>query len=337
MNAVLVDLASITDPAAYARAIAGLDPEAHVANLSAVTATAGRFAQKLMSCRMADGTYAPIAEGECIWAQFQRRSADQDATDTLVGYDSMSSEIAAGLQVAVDPNWRAGMALGYSQSVVKSDGTYRSDGDIFSLGGSMKYVDGPLLLGASVSGGWGDFDTSRAISFPAPDVISGSLETSYVSVMLRTAYLLEAGSFYAKPMVDLAMTRLMIDELRETGGNVLSVWADRTSENLYTVRPAIEFGTSLAMGNGFVIRPYVEVSGTFNLGDDIVLPLSFAGDPLNVQPLQMSGGMPDKTFGIAGGLDLLNIDNVNVSLRYDAQLGKEYLEQSGTIKMSIGF
>lgn len=337
MSAVLVDLASIQDVAAYEQALAGINPEAHIANLSAVIGAAGRFSQKLMSCRVAEGAYAPIAEDECIWAHFERRFTDQEASESLVGYDSIASEIAAGTQIAIDSNWRAGVAVGYSQTSLRGGDNYHSDGGVFSLGGSAKYVDGPLLLGASVSGGWGDFDTNRSVTVPAPDSISGSLETSYVSAMLRSAYLFEAGNIYVKPLVDVSVTHLKIDDLRETGANPLSVSSTGSSENIYTVRPAVEFGASLAMGSGFVVRPYLEVSGNFHFGSDMTLPLSFASDPSNVAPLDISGAMPDQTLGLAAGLDLLNIDNVSVSLRYDAQIADDFLEQTGRIKMSIGF
>lgn len=337
LNPFLVALGSLTDPAAFEAAVAALDPEKHLSDTTAFYDGAGRFTDKVMSCAVHSGPNAAIAEGQCNWARVTQRRIRQDETNETVGYDQNTSEFAGGMQVAIAPNWRLGGAVGFN-TTTSNNATYSSDGNSYSGGAVLKYTQGPWLFAGAVTVGHQETEGQRLINFPGSPLIAQSdSDASYVSGRFRAAYLIDRGQFYAKPMLDFDITQLHQDGFQETGAGAVSAIIEGYDETLYTIRPALQIGTTIGLGQTRIVRPFLEASVAFHPESDLILPVRFAGASASADPFQIKSSINETVFGIAGGLDMVSEDGVNFALRYDTEFNDDHVSHSGSFKMSIDF
>ncbi|MEO1281280.1 MAG: autotransporter domain-containing protein, partial [Pseudomonadota bacterium] len=338
LDPFVVALGRITDPAEFEAAVAALNPETHLSDTTAFYQGVGQFTDKVMSCAVHSGPNAAIAEGQCNWARVTQRRIRQDETNETVGYDQNTSEFAGGIQVAIAPNWRLGGAVGFNTTTTTNNSTYSSDGDTYSGGVVLKYTDGPWLLAGALTVGHQETEGRRQINFPGTPLTAFSdAESTYVGGRLRAAYLIDAGRFYAKPMLDLDITQLHNDGFQETGAGAVSAIADAFDETLYTIRPAIQLGTTIGLGQTRIVRPFLEASVAFHPETDLILPIRFAGASAAADPFQIKSSINETVFGIAGGLDMVAEDGVNFALRYDTEFDEDHVSHSGSFKMSIDF
>ena len=338
MNSYLVALGTMTDPDSFQAAVASINPEEHLSDLTGFYNGAGQFANKLLSCPVHSGPNAAIREGQCSWVRITQRRVRQETTTNAVGFDQNSSEAAGGLQTAIAPNWRLGGAFGFASTTTSNNVDYSSEGDSYSGGLVLKYTNGPLLFAAAVSGAYSEFEGTRQINFPGTPLTAVSdSDSMYVSGRLRAAYLLEGGRFYAKPLVDFDITHLSRDGFRETGAGVLSAVSEGVDETLYAIRPAIQIGANIGLGQARYVRAFLEGGVTFNPNSDLVMPFRLAGAPLDAAPFRITSNISDEVYGFAAGLEMVSPDDVNFSLRYDSEFSDDRTAHSGTFKLSIGF
>ena len=77
---------------------------------------------------------------------------------------------------------------------------------------------------ASITGGVGDVETRRNISFGSQNATAHSThDVRYVSGQARAAYLFTRGNWYVKPLVDVNVTYLDREDLTESGGGAASL------------------------------------------------------------------------------------------------------------------
>ncbi|MEQ8824311.1 MAG: hypothetical protein RIC14_08045 [Filomicrobium sp.] len=338
LNPFFVTLATLTDPEEYDAAVATLNPESHMSDVNSFYEGVSYFADKVLSCPVHSGPNAPIAEGQCYWARATQRRMTQDETDSTVGYEQNTSEFAAGLQVAIAPNWRLGGALGYSTTTSTNKETFSSSGDTFSGGAVLKYTDGPWLFAGALTVGYTETEGERQINFPGAFMTAYSeADSAYLSGRIRGAYQFGDARFFIKPLVDFEITQLRNNGFEETGAGALSAYSESFDETLYTIRPAIQIGGTIGLGARQSVRPFVEVGVSLHPEKELILPVRLAGAPDDVAAFEVKTSIDTAVVGIATGLEMTSEEGVNFSLRYDTEFDEDHIAHSGSFKMSIDF
>ncbi len=338
-TSVLSALVSLPDKPALAAALDQLSPEIYSYAKIETLFASEQFSSDLMSCRVADGDgYAVIREGQCIWARARARYLNLDATYENLGADSTVGSFSAGGQVAVAPSVRLGFALGYDDISLDSGTSARASGDRVNVGAVAKYERGPLLLAASLAGGWSDLDTSRQIAFGGfSGATSADTSIDYGLARLHAAYLIERASWYAKPLVDATVTRIEFDGVDETGGSGAALLVASGSGTIFSVSPAVEVGTEYRFSALSVVRPFLRGGVTWRDADSIDLTASFAALPASVGAFTIETALDDLLVDVAAGFDLINAAGAVLRIQYDGRFGDETAQNSASFKGSVPF
>jgi uncharacterized protein with beta-barrel porin domain len=236
-----------------------------------------------MTCPVRDGAAAFIKEGQCVWARLSGRQLDQDKTFETFGFDERSFEVAGGVQGVLGEVWQVGFAGAYEKSFLDTTTNASSDADRIHGGAVLKYNPGALLLaGASPVDGGGTTPSGRSPSPASWRWRNRSHEVGYVNGRLRAEYLLSAGTWYAKPMVDLDATHISLDGVREKGAGGVGLNV-RGSDEL-SASPALELGAQFGNPQGTLVRPYLRGGATFYDDPGFVVLASFEGSLSGVGP-----------------------------------------------------
>jgi len=210
-------------------------------------------------------------------------------------------------------------------------------GERLHLGGVVKYAPGPLLLAASVTGGWGWHDNSRHVSFGGfGATATSSSESSFVASRLTAAYLLSRGALYAKPQVELAATHLMRGSYRETGTGGIALAVGKVSDTVLSVSPSLELGVEQRSAGGFVTRAFVKGGATFRDTDTFVTTATFADAP-GAPAFAISSKVDRTVADVGAGVDLISAGGSALRLQYDGQFGDRTTQHSGGAKLQLRF
>jgi len=339
LDALLTAISVLPTEAAVANALDQLSPEIYLDTEIATLFSSLAFTNSLMTCPVRDGAAAFIKEGECVWARLSGRQFDQDATFQTLGFDERSFEVAGGVQGALGEVWRVGFAGAYEQSFLDTDQTFvSSDADRIHGGAVLKYNPGALLLAGAVSGGFGWYDTERPIAFPGFMALAQSEhEVGYLNGRLRAEYLLSAGTWYAKPMVDLDATHISLDGVSETGAGAVGLNVRGSDETVLSATPALEIGAQFGSPNGTLVRPYVRGGATVFDDPDFVLLASFEGAPGGVGPFRIATSTDDVLANVGAGVDVIGSEGASFRIYYEGRFGDLVEQHAGGIKASLPF
>lgn len=331
-------LLNVAGIGAYANALDQLSPEIY--NLSAIETlyASQQFASDMLSCRVAgeDG-YAAIHEGQCLWIRGRGRFLDLDRTASNIGADATTGSFSTGVQVALAPDWRLGLAAGYDNISLDTTSGASAEGDRANIGAMIKYNPGPLLLAAGITGGWGSFDTTRVMSFGGfSGITTADNDIDYISGRLHAAYLIEQGNWYLKPMVDAGVVDLDVDGFTERGGAGAALRVAGQSSTVYFISPAIELGTDMRFDDISVWRPFVRAGVTWQSDDSLPLTAGFAAAP-GTSPFTINSEIDDVLADIAAGVDIINVDGTVFRMQYDGRFGSNTTQSGVSIKGSVKF
>ena len=149
-------LVTIPDVQGLGQAYDELSPETYADNKIGEFYSGLRFANSLMSCKVPDGRYAFIKEGQCVWAQAGGGFLDLAGTSGSLGFQQSAARVAGGAEIMLRPNWFAGVALGYEHGYENTENALaKSQSNSAHFGGVIKYNPGPFLFAAAAYGGYG--------------------------------------------------------------------------------------------------------------------------------------------------------------------------------------
>ncbi|WP_187972758.1 autotransporter domain-containing protein [Aquibium microcysteis] len=332
----LLNLGSVEEGEA---ALNQLSPNIYVADQIAAVQDIDTFSDGMLSCRMAGGENAFAAEGECAWGRAVYSEYDLNAANgDLTGFNTRSTEIMGGVQMAVDGTpWRLGGSIGYRSSDRDGDGGASSKGDSFSAGAVVKYAPGPLLLAASLSASHGSYDTLRPIAFGNfTDLLSGETDVTTVSGRLRAAYTLQTGGFYLRPMVDLSATYVRTGAFTESGG-VASISSNGVDNTVLALLPAVEVGGQIELGGDMLLRPYLRGGVALYTGNDYSLTGVFNADGNAATPFTVGTTSEDVLWTVSAGVDILKGDMGTLQIFYEGAFGQDTTINAGGAKFSVNF
>jgi outer membrane autotransporter protein len=339
LEPLLTALANLPNVGTLADALDQLSPEIYLDQQIATLFSSANFTASLMTCPVRDGAAAYIKEGQCVWARLSGRDFDQDQTFQTLGFDETSFEVAGGLQSALGDVWRAGFAGAYEHGSLDTDQTFAtSEVDRAHAGAVLKYNPGALLLAAAVSGGWGWYDTERPIGFTGFSALpSSDNEIGYLNGRFRAEYLLSAGGWYAKPLVDFDATEISLEHVKESGAGGVGLNVRGNDQTVLSATPALELGAQFGGPAGTLVRPYIRGGATFFDDPDFVLLASFEGSPSGVGPFRIATTTDDVVGNVSAGFDVIGADGASFRLYYDGRFGDLVEEHAGGIKVTLPF
>ncbi|HIE71229.1 MAG TPA: autotransporter outer membrane beta-barrel domain-containing protein [Planctomycetes bacterium] len=308
------------------------------AQVSTLYASQG-FANNLLSCKVnGPGTASIIAEGQCLWAGASATFLSQDTTFNQLGFNETTGSFAAGVQVALDDNWRLGFGAGYQSTSVDTVTNATSEGNTGQVGVALKYNVGSALVAGTISGGRAWYDTTRPVAFTG---FSGTAESDstidFLNGGLRFAYVFGSPQLYFKPVLDAAVTRIDLGGFTETGGGAANLTVAGSKQTVYTIAPSLETGTEWWLGNGTLIRPFLRGGVTFYEGNDFALNAGFAGAPAGISPFTINTDTDD-VMGVVGvGIDMITAQETVLHVTYDGQFGETTSIQAVALKGSVRY
>ncbi len=307
----------------------------------AVTATSSslRFNQAMLSCRVRDGEYRFVAEGQCYWLRALGRQTTRDRTGETAGFDEDAGEVSLGAQMPVGGPWFIGAAMSQEWSSLESDAAAKSTGERTQFGAMLKAVVGNATASLGLTAGSGAYDSRRSLDPILPGVTaSGRQRVNFAGAHLRLGYAFDRGSWYVRPLVDVGATWAGLDAFQESGAGGAGLAVQSQNETYGTVQPAVEVGGEVAMANGVLVRPFAILGATrvFS-GDNPRITAQFQGAPVGVAPFTVNGEM-DRTFAdVTVGVDLLAKDGMDVRLVYAGQFASDTRTNAVAVKLSIPF
>ncbi len=321
IDALLNGIVTVPD---YLAAFDQLIPEVYLNTETAALFAAERFNDKLLSCPQAGPGYTAISQGQCMWLRYDGRWSDRDGTSENIGFEEDANGFSGGAQVAVAPEWTLGVAIAYENADLDTDTGASADSDRYMLGGVIKYQSGPTLLALVGSVGTSGTDVARSLDFGGFNATArSSFDVDHMGATFHAAYLMDRGTWYAKPFVDVNITHVDRESVQETGGGGANLNVSGSDETYFSVTPALELGATIDQGYGRAIRPYVRAGVTFYSDTDQSLLASFVGAPAGVGAFQTSSEFDDVYADLEAGVTLFNGQDSTVSAGYEGRFGDD--------------
>ncbi len=183
---------------------------------------------------LAASPYKKFNMGEqAVWFQGVGATADGDATQETMGYDTVSRGFVGGYEMALDQNHLVGVLASNFWSDVKMDNNAgKTEAKNYNLGlYGQKLIDETKLT-AVVSGGYGDYESERRINLGG---IAANPQSDYngwsASASLSASHLFTHNTIQIEPFAQLSYTHVWTEGYDETGGGAfnMSVSSDKFS------------------------------------------------------------------------------------------------------------
>lgn len=334
---VVTALSSLPDVPSLAAAYNALSPELYLKTQVAALFSSLSFADNLMSCRVRDGGYAIIREGQCIWAEASGRFLNQDQTRQSVGFDEDAWRFAAGAQFAIAAGTHINVAAGYENGSLTS-ASARADVDRAMAGIAVKHQTGPLMFSAALTGGYGWHDDKRTLAFDGFSAVArADHDVSFVAGRLRAAWLQQMGGWYVKPMADIDVTYIHASGVRETGGGGAALSLASRSDTIVSFSPALEIGSEIRAGGGLLLRPYARAGMTVFSDTEFAVTSQFLAAPAGVPGFSTLTEVDRVVADVSAGVDLLGTSGMTLRLGYDGRFGDTIREHSIGAKATFPF
>ena len=295
----------------------------------------------MLSCQTRGGQYAYTREGQCYWGKLAYRKLDRDATSDMTGVDEISVELMGGVQVALWDDVRLGFALGYEKSESTSKSTTQTlgetDGQRIQGGFVLKNQWGPVNAYLNLAGSFGRYDSERSVLLTGPtDIAKGEQDIASAMSRLRLSYLVDMGSVYLRPMVDLSATYINLGGYTETGSSA-NMAISETDTWMLSVAPSIELGGEFRTAGNTVVRPYVRAGATFLNTDELSVSANFANAPVGVTPFLITGKIEDVYADVEAGMHFLTDNGLNLRFTYDGRFAEHSQQHAGSVKVGVKY
>lgn len=287
---------------------------------------------RALSCGTAQGSLAPIREGECSWAS----AIGAIVRDSGVRGITRDAGLSFGGQRAISPNWRAGLSFGYEASNLRSR-DLQSQGHRLHLGGTLKYSHGGWLAAFGLTGAYAWSEASRVLALPTGTQRAESDRRALtIAGRARLAQLFEFGALHLMPLVDIDALYLRSAGYRERNAGAFNAQVRGSNTFMLDIQPALRLGADIAGAGGVVFRPYVEggVRFTTTSGSSAVRlhQSTLFADPVRIRHTR------DRVFATAGaGLAYFTGKGLEIRAGYTGAFSKTTQSHAGTLKFSLGF
>lgn len=317
------------------KAVERLDPEHFGTQVNDTSQATQAFISSVMSCPTHGQGPGFIQEGQCFWAKVGARQFNWNKTDRNAGGEEEAWSSSGGVQIALRDAWRLGFAGAYESAKLGTLNAASSDTDRVQGAVLIKNRWDTISLAATAFGGYGWADTQRVIGFGGLGTAESSHGQWFAGTQVRLSQLFERiGGVYAKPMIDLNVTRIETEAFTETGAGAANLSVEGEVHAIYSASPALELGMQIRSG-ALTFRPYARVGATFFAGAAYDTTASFVSAPGSV--FTVESVFDTRYVDIAAGVDVLSASGVDVKLTYDGRFSENSEMHSGGVKASLPF
>jgi len=298
------------------------------------------FSNAMLSCRVRDGEYRFVREGDCGWMRVTKGTVNQDRTSDNLGFHEDAIYLAGGFQRAIGDNWHAGLGIAYQDGDIDVDGLSHTTGDQVQVGAVLKGRTGPTTYSAAATIGKGWYDTNRYVNIPAPGVVAVSNQNvGLAGARFRVAREWPLGKdAYVRPMIDAAVTYARFAGFNEAGAGGANLLVEGRSETWFSVAPAVEVGGEIELADRTLVRPSLKLGITqFVSGTDPSITASFAGAPAAVAPYTVNGEFDRTYLDVDAGVDVLSVNGAVLRVGYLGRFSSNVSANGATLKFSLPF
>jgi hypothetical protein len=322
MSDLFTYLANITDEEEYQAAIDQLTPNLALAQNQQGQIDSTRFADNLMSCPAGSTYVFAIGQSSCFWARGELVTTRQDETLTTSAYDASSTNGALGGQVQINDSVFLGFALGTKESTLNAGDYGNSSQTSTQYGAALKFVNGPWLFSAALSGGNGTVDTTRfATVGNVAEILTSNRDITTASLRLRAANSVNISEqSYIKSVLDLNATRVAFSAATETGGTMALDYA-AGSDMVYSIAPSLELGTELKGSGDLTFNPFLRLGAYRQTGASQELSANFVESDAADGSFTIDNSSSSARATVALGLNIVKGDVGGLNLVYSREFG----------------
>ncbi len=206
-------------------------------------AASDRFFDNMVSCETLKPGASPFQEENCGWMRVLGGQTSLASMGGDPGYRQLAATYQSGGQFEFSPGWFIGGSLGYEQSWLTGDGA-KVSGQAGLAGLMVKHQTGPWLLSADLDGGFGSYQSTRAISVGSQTGTAiGSPDVFHIGGHVRAAYQVPlAGAMYVEPSLTLGVLDTHLMGYGETGSTSFNLNVHGSDNVTVSVTPMLGFG-----------------------------------------------------------------------------------------------
>ena len=291
------------------------------------------FGSGLFSCAVGEGQFAAIDEGQCGWTRIGGSYFDRDVDGTNPGVEETVFSVSTGGQAIYDENIRLGGGIGID--LIDSEGSNGLDADATRIhaGVSVKYVEGQMMAGVSLSAGYAFNDSERSTPL---GVAEADFDTFDFSAIARAAYLADVGDgLYVKPQVQAGVHYVDRDGFTETGAGAANLQVLSEDEVFVSFSPSIEIGADLET-DGMKVRPFLRVGATILSEDDVQTTARLAG-AASATTFTTTAETGNVFGDVAAGVTVFADDEFTIRAEYNGRFSDDVMEHGGFLKVQYNF
>ncbi len=164
LTPLLTALTGLPTADLYRNALDQLSPEIYSYQKIETLFAAEQFSSDLMSCRVEDGGFAFIREGQCLWVRARGRDLDLDTTQNNIGSRSGIGSFSGGAQLALG----SGGSLAWLRDTTRSRSIAEREHLRMVTGRTWAPCSSIILARSFLPlrpRGWSSFDTVRTMAF----------------------------------------------------------------------------------------------------------------------------------------------------------------------------
>ena len=313
-----------------------LSPETYAHTQATTVLTSLEFGDAMLSCRSRDGQYRFTREGQCGWMRLGYRETSRDQDNSGLGFDENAVNLAFGMQGAVSDHWHLGFGMAFEDMSLDTGHNASTDGTRALAGVLLKGQFAADTFALGLSGGHGQYDTTRRVAMPDTTFKAQAEYGQFVYAGgLRWAHVFEGHNWYLQPSIDLDATHVQFDAFQEHGADGANLQVHGGSDTFTSISPRLEAGGEIAFASGTLLRPFLSV-GVTSFIDDFAPEVAarFAGAPGDVEPFTVTVPIDDTLWDVAAGIDLLGTRGFVLRLGYVGQFSGNLDGQAVVLKVS---
>lgn len=290
------------------------------------------FIDSMMRCPANIGDGRAEREADCVWARISGSWIDSQRD---VGFSTNATRYQMGGQREIGDHWFLGGSMSYEEVATNSTGAQSNfNGNVYSLGAFVKHQTGDLLIGASVSGAFADYNSRREVAFSTAEA-QAHPKVQNLGLQMRISYLLPHGGWYLKPSFDITAQYLHMNKFTETGSD-LPLTITSSGDWSFSTAPTLEFGAHVRIGNAS-LRPYVQAGGIYQHSANWSHQASFAAMGDDLGTFESRVDLPKWIGRVAAGAEIYGTRQLSINAQYGAELGKKFNTQDLVLRLNYLF
>lgn len=279
-----------------------------------------------------------MKRGRGVWAMAFGQTADQDARNSIDGFDSNTYGTAVGADYRFRDNYIIGVALSYALSDVdgKDAGDTQTDVDSYqgTIYGSYNPSSGKWYADWAVAYALNQYETDNTI---AGGKRNGDFDGNQYTARIGGGYHLGTGRVRVTPNASLQYTLLDLDSYRETGSTAFNRQVNQDDVAALDGRLGVDISVPRTYRNMEII-PALKLAVTHDfLGEEAETTSTFVGTSTPIAFTTKGQEVAETGYIVGLGLDVLGQKGWSVKANYDFEGREDYTSHAGFLKLRKEF